>query len=71
MPPGAGLRIASDIGDYLRTVLIAIQAQQNFTWLAASPDDWRMRGADWPATRYEAKALREGRKGYFLRFARQ
>lgn len=71
MPPGAELRIASDIGDYLRTILIAFAAQQNFRWLATGPDDWRQRMPDWPPTRYEAKALREGRKGYFLRFLRQ
>ncbi len=70
LKPGAELRIASDIGDYLRTILIAFQARTDFRWTAACASDWRERGADWPQTRYEAKALREGRKGYFLRFIR-
>lgn len=70
MPAGGELRIATDIGDYLRTILIAFQGHQGFRWLASTPGDWRERGADWPGTRYEAKAIREGRKRYFLRFER-
>lgn len=70
LKPGAELRIASDIGDYLRTILIAFQPRTDFRWTAACASDWRERGTDWPPTRYEAKAHREGRKGYFLRFVR-
>lgn len=68
--PGAELRIATDIGDYARTMLIALMAHPGFIWTAARPGDWRVRPADWPETRYEQKALREGRRGYFLRFQR-
>jgi tRNA (guanine-N7-)-methyltransferase len=68
--PGAELRVATDIGDYARTILLAVCAHAAFDWRAASPADWRARGADWPATRYETKAERQGRKGYFLRFIR-
>ena len=69
--PGAELRIATDIGDYLRTMLIALMAHPDFAWAAARPGDWRVRPDDWPETRYEQKALREGRRGYFLRFRRR
>lgn len=71
MPPGAELRIATDIADYVRTILIAIRAEGSFVWQAQRPADWRTRGPDWPPTRYEAKALREGRVPCFLRFARR
>jgi tRNA (guanine-N7-)-methyltransferase len=71
MAPGAELRIATDIGDYVRTILIALADHPAFVWQAAAPDDWRARPADWPQTRYEQKALREGRRGYFLRFVRR
>lgn len=70
MRPGAELRIGTDIGDYARTMLEAFAAEPSFLWQAAGPDDWRVRPSDWPETRYEAKAVREGRKRYYLRFLR-
>ncbi len=33
----------------------------DFRWTAERADDWRRPWPDWPGTRYEAKALREGR----------
>lgn len=70
MRPGAELRIGTDIGDYLRTILIAFQRETRFHWTANSPTDWRNRPADWPQTRYEQKAMREGRRCYYLSFIR-
>lgn len=70
MRPGAELRIGTDIGDYARTMLEAFAHEPRFLWQAASPEDWRIRPADWPETRYEAKAVREGRKRYYFRFLR-
>ena len=68
--PGAELRLATDDGDYAGAMLLAIGRQAYFQWTANGPDDWRRRPADWPATRYEEKALREGRRCYFLSFHR-
>ncbi len=70
MKPGAELRIGTDIGDYARTILQAFSAQSEFSWLAVSPSDWRIRPPDWPETRYEQKAEREGRVRYYLKFSR-
>ena len=70
MPPGAELRIATDVGEYARWILLAVREQQSFSWVAESPRDWRERGADWPATRYEQKALGEGRRCAYFRFRR-
>jgi tRNA (guanine-N7-)-methyltransferase len=70
MRDGAELRIATDIGDYVRTILLAVHSQSNFGWLASSPEDWRVRPADWPATRYEDKAIRQGRRCAYLRLVR-
>jgi tRNA (guanine-N7-)-methyltransferase len=70
MKPGAELRLATDSGTYARTALVAISRQGAFDWIAASPADWRSRTADWPETRYESKALRDGRISYYLRFTR-
>jgi tRNA (guanine-N7-)-methyltransferase len=70
MTPGAELRLATDIGDYARTALAAVARSPDFRWTAEGPADWRVRPDDWPATRYEAKAEREGRRCYFFRFAK-
>ena len=70
MKPGAELRIGTDIADYARTMLLAFQNEPRFQWQAASPEDWRVRPLDWPKTRYEQKAEREGRVRYYFRFFR-
>ena len=70
MAPGAELRIATDIGDYARTMLLAARGHPEFAWQARDPEDWRTRGADWPATRYQGKAIAEGRRCYYFRFSR-
>jgi tRNA (guanine-N7-)-methyltransferase len=70
MEPGAELRIATDIGDYARTMLEAFQGERRFAWQAESPADWRVRPPDWPETRYEAKAAAAGRRSYYFRFLR-
>ena len=70
MQPGAELRIATDIGDYARTTLLAITRHPAFAWPAASPADWRERATDWPETRYERKAAAAGRVRYYFRFFR-
>ncbi len=70
MKPGAELRIGTDIGDYARTILLAMMAHKDFIWPAKGPQDWRIRGDDWPSTRYEQKAIREGRPRYYFRFQR-
>jgi tRNA (guanine-N7-)-methyltransferase len=70
MRPGSELRIATDIGDYARTTLLAISSSSAFRWPAKCPADWRDRPPDWPPTRYEAKAKREGRRCYYFTFLR-
>jgi tRNA (guanine-N7-)-methyltransferase len=70
LKPGGELRIGTDIGDYARTILMAIQVEGSFDWIARRPHDWRERPHDWPATRYEQKAGREGRRCTFFRFVR-
>ena len=70
MAPGAHLRVATDIPDYVRHSLQVVQRDPRFDWLAEHPDDWRRPWPDWPGTRYEAKALREGRTPHYLTFQR-
>ena len=42
-----------------------------FEWLAEGPRDWRTPWADWTRTRYEEKALREGRTPHYLTFRKR
>jgi tRNA (guanine-N7-)-methyltransferase len=70
LTPGGELRFASDDSDYTAQVLFTIGRSGAFTWLAERADDWRERPADWPETRYERKALSEGRKPIYLRWRR-
>jgi tRNA (guanine-N7-)-methyltransferase len=70
MAPGAVLRLATDIGDYVRHTLEVMDRDQRFTWLAQRPTDWRKPWPGWSSTRYESKALREGRIPHYLSFQR-
>jgi tRNA (guanine-N7-)-methyltransferase len=69
MAPGAELRVATDIPDYVRQTLEQVP-RHGFSWLAERPADWRAPWPDWTRTRYEAKALREGRTPHYLTFRR-
>ena len=70
MKPGAELRFASDIPDYVDWALRRILHQGSFAWQASNAEDWRVRPQDWPPTRYEAKAVAAGRSAAYLRFLR-
>ena len=67
MKPGAEFRVATDIPDYVRQTLEQVP-RHGFEWLAERPEDWRRPWEDWISTRYEQKALREGRVPHYLTF---
>jgi tRNA (guanine-N7-)-methyltransferase len=69
MMPGAILRLATDIPDYARQALQEVP-KAGFECLAQRPADWREPWDDWHSTRYEQKALREGRVPHYLTFRR-
>ena len=71
MTDGAELRLATDDLGYLRWMLALATQHRDFEWLARGPADWRTRPADWPATRYERKAIAAGRRPAFLRLRRR
>ena len=68
---GAELRLATDDIAYLRVMLEVACGHPDFEWLARRPVDWRERPEDWPQTRYEAKAIQQGRPPAFLRLIRR
>jgi tRNA (guanine-N7-)-methyltransferase len=65
--PGAEWRVASDDPTYQAWVTEVMAAQ---SWFEAPPPATQ-RPADWPPTRYEAKALREGRSPLYWCFVRR
>lgn len=71
MADGAELRIASDHPVYKQWALEQLAKRRDFEWLARRAEDWRQRPADWPETRYEAKAKGEGRTSLYLRYRRR
>ena len=70
LKPGAIFRVATDIPDYVRQTLEEVP-RAGFEWLAEGPDDWRQPWSDWISTRYEQKALREGRVPHYLTFRKR
>ena len=69
LAPGAEFRVATDIPDYVRQALEEVP-KAGFEWLAERAEDWRRPWDDWLSTRYEQKALREGRVPHYLTFRR-
>lgn len=70
MKPGSELRFATDIDDYAGWTLLRVEDSPCFSWNQASSQDWLKPWDQWPGTRYEAKALREGRTPVYLTFYR-
>lgn len=67
MTPGAEFRVATDIPDYVRQTLEEVpQAGFVLERQAGLGQAWE----DWLSTRYEQKALREGRDPHYLTFRR-
>ena len=63
LAPGAEFRVATDIPDYMRQTLEEVP-KAGFTLVAEGPEAWE----DWHSTRYEQKALREGRAPHYATF---
>jgi len=70
MVSGGCFCFASDIDSYVNWTLCHVLAHPDFEWQAQGPDDWRRPFYDWPGTRYEAKALRAGRRPAYLTIRR-
>ena len=63
---GAEFRVATDIADYVRQTLEEVP-QAGFDLVQQSDQPWE----DWHSTRYEQKALREGRPPHYLTYRRR
>lgn len=67
---GGYFRFASDIPHYINWTLQHCRVHHAFEWRAETADDWRRPFRGWPGTRYEDKAIREGRIPCYLTFVR-
>ncbi|WP_414900976.1 tRNA (guanosine(46)-N7)-methyltransferase TrmB [Sphingomonas flavalba] len=71
LKPGGEFRLGTDDPTYCRWAMMVMNGQPDFVWLAENPDDFRIRPADWPQTRYEAKARRKGHEVWYFRYRRR
>lgn len=70
LKPGGEFRFATDIEHYAAWTLERLLRAPAFTFAARKAADWTTPWPNWESTRYEAKALREGRKPCYLTFRR-
>ncbi|EFL89217.1 tRNA (guanosine(46)-N7)-methyltransferase TrmB [Ahrensia sp. R2A130] len=70
LKPGGYFRFASDIDTYINWTLQHVNRHGKFQWQAETAADWNEPWEGWTRTRYEAKAIREGRPPCYLVFAK-
>jgi tRNA (guanine-N7-)-methyltransferase len=68
LKPGGRFRFASDIDTYVNWTLQHVHKHGKFSWTAHAAPDWNQPWDGWLRTRYEAKAIREGRPPCYLIF---
>ncbi len=68
--PGGEFRFATDWANYAEWTLLRLTRATAFSWTAERADDWRKPWPGFTQTRYEAKAIREGRVPCYLVFRR-
>lgn len=67
---GGEFRFASDIDDYTGWTLARVLPSPFFSWVAQGSQDWVNPWPGFTRTRYEEKAIREGRRSSYLTFIR-
>jgi tRNA (guanine-N7-)-methyltransferase len=70
LKPGGEFRFATDIDHYAAWTLAHLLRSPDFVFAAERASDWKTPWPAWESTRYEAKALREGRTPCYLSFRR-
>ena len=68
---GAEFRFGTDHPIYCRWAMMVMGQSPHFEWLVQDPRDFLVRPADWPETRYEAKARRIGHEVWYFRYRRR
>lgn len=70
LKPGGILRVATDHPIYKGWTLRRLAENPDFVWTASCGNDWKHEPTDWIETKYQRKAIREGRRPVFLDFRR-
>lgn len=65
---GAILQIATDHPIYKCWTLRQMHQNPDFRWTATCGNDWKHAPLDWVETKYQRKAIREGRRPVFFEF---
>jgi tRNA (guanine-N7-)-methyltransferase len=68
---GGEFRLGTDDPTYCRWALMVMNARRDFVWQARTAADFLTRPDDWPETRYERKARRQGREVWYFRYTRR
>lgn len=71
LKPGGILRVATDHKIYKSWTLRQLHERTDFRWTATCGNDWKHEPLDWVETKYQRKALAEGRRPVFLDFERK
>lgn len=70
LKPGGLFRVASDHPVYKTWVLRQMHNHPCFKWTATCGADWKNPPSDWVETKYQRKAIREGRRPVFFNYRR-
>ncbi len=65
---GGRLVLATDHKDYLHSILLNISKNNQFEWLCEKTEDFYLKPYEFPETRYERKAIKDGRRPVYLTF---
>ncbi|MFT3976122.1 MAG: tRNA (guanosine(46)-N7)-methyltransferase TrmB [Sphingomonas bacterium] len=71
LKPGCEFRLGTDDPTYCRWSMMVMNQRDDFEWTAQAPRDFLTRPADWPETRYERKARRQGHEVWYFRYLRK
>ncbi|QKS00926.1 tRNA (guanosine(46)-N7)-methyltransferase TrmB [Sphingomonas sp. CL5.1] len=70
LKPGCEFRLGTDDPTYCRWAMMVMNQRRDFQWTARGPQDFLTRPADWPETRYERKARRQGHEVWYFTYRR-
>jgi tRNA (guanine-N7-)-methyltransferase len=70
LKPGREFRLGTDDPTYCRWAMMIMNQRRDFEWQARTCADFLTRPADWPETRYERKARRQGHEVWYFIFRR-
>ena len=70
LKPGCEFRLGTDDPTYCRWAMAVMNTRRDFEWTPRAPADFLTRPADWPETRYERKARRQGHEVWYFTYRR-